>query len=471
MSAAQPTERTVNLAVIGLGKLGSPLAAVLAGTGHRVIGVDVDPALVAAINAGRAPVREPGLQEAIARAGPRLSATTDFGTAIRGTDVSFVIVPTPSGPDGVFTNRWVLDAVDEIGRALRETERYHVVNITSTVMPGSTGGPIRAALEEASGRRVGETVGLTYNPEFIALGSVVRDLLHPDMVLIGESDPRAGDVLERLYRGMLGAEKPVQRMNWVNAEIAKISVNTFVTTRISYANMLAELCEKLPGADVEVVTAALGKDSRIGPKYLKGALGYGGPCFPRDNVAWAALARSLGTGAEIAAATDAVNRRQVERVVALVRRLREPPDASVALLGMAYKPGTPVIEQSQGVMIAERLTEAGYRVLLSDPLALENTAAALGEGVVAVSDPASAVAHADVVVIAAPMPAYAALRAEHFASRSERKTVIDCWRILDPGVAAVADVIEIGRGPAMPEPQSAIRQNSVEPARLRALPR
>ncbi|MGH7108677.1 MAG: nucleotide sugar dehydrogenase, partial [Acetobacteraceae bacterium] len=344
------------------------------------------------------------------------------------------------------------------------------VNITSTVMPGSTGGPIRAALEEASGRRVGKTIGLTYNPEFIALGSVVRDLSHPDMVLIGESDPRAGAMLESLYRGLVGEAKTIQRMNWVNAEIAKISVNTFVTTKISYANMLAELCEKLPGADVEVVTDALGKDSRIGPKYLKGALGYGGPCFPRDNVAWSALARSLGAGAEIAQATDAVNRRQVERVVALVRASR-PPEASVAVLGMAYKPGTPVIEQSQGVMIAERLTEAGYRVLLSDPLALEHTAAALGEGAVAVSDPASAIAHADVVVIAAPMPAYAALRAEHFATRGARKTVIDCWRILDSGIADVAQVTAIGRGPAGQGGAAAEGDMPEEPVRFRQVSR
>ncbi|MGH7068095.1 MAG: nucleotide sugar dehydrogenase, partial [Acetobacteraceae bacterium] len=265
----------MDLAVIGLGKLGAPLAAVLASVGHRVIGVDVNPTFVEALNAGHAPVNEPGLQQAIEKAGSRLSATTDFNAAIRNTDVSFVIVPTPSGPDGIFTNRWVLDAVREIGGARRQSDRYHVVTITSTVMPGSTGGPIRAALEEASGRIVGETVGLAYNPEFIALGSVVSDLLHPDMVLIGESDPRAGSVLETLYRSIVGEAKPIQRMNWVNAEIAKISVNTFVTTKISYANMLAELCEKLPGADVEVVTEALGKDSRIGPKYLKGALGYG----------------------------------------------------------------------------------------------------------------------------------------------------------------------------------------------------
>src|SRR5690606_6190017 len=143
---------------------------------------------------------------------------------------------------------------------------------------------------------------------------------------------------------------PVQRMTWVCAELTKIAVNTFVTTKISYANMIAEMCERLPGADAEMVTQALGRDSRIGPKYVKGALGYGGPCFPRDNIALAALARTLGLRADIAEATDTVNRRQVDRVVRLVARLAPNP-ATVAVLGLSYKPDTPVVDESQGVMI------------------------------------------------------------------------------------------------------------------------
>ncbi len=434
----------MDIAVIGLGRLGSPLAAVLASKGHNVIGVDLNPRFVAAINAGKAPVEEPGLQERIDVAGRRLRATTSFADAIPLTDVSFVIVPTPSGPDGMFSNRWVLDAVRQIGAALRVTDRYHVVNITSTVMPGSTGGEIRSALEQASGRKVGHTVGLTYSPEFIALGSVVRDLLHPDMLLIGESDRRAGDVLEALYRETVESNPPVQRMNWVNAEISKISVNTFVTTKISYANMVAELCEALPGADVDVVTAALGKDSRIGGKYLKGALGYGGPCFPRDNVAWAALARSVGVGADLALATDEVNRRQATRVANLVARLTDG-GAWVAVLGLAYKPDTPVIEESQGVMIARCLAEAGFSVAVHDPVALEAASAVLGDGVMVVSEAEAAIDAAEVIVITTPSQSYARLSPAVFAQRGRRRTVVDCWRILPVAVAEVADVLHLGR--------------------------
>jgi UDPglucose 6-dehydrogenase len=320
-----------------------------------------------------------------------------------------------------------------------------VVNITSTVMPGSTGGEIRAALEVSSGRRVGETVGLTYNPEFIALGSVVRDLLHPDMLLIGESDPRAGDVLEAAYRVTLDPLPPVRRMNWVNAELAKIAVNTFVTTKISYANMLAEICEHLPGADVDVVTRALGEDSRIGSKYLRGALGYGGPCFPRDNIAFAGLARRLGSSAEIAEATDTINRRQVDRVVALVRRLGGP-GCPVAVLGLAYKPQTPVVEESQGVMIARCLAQAGHAVAAADPLARDGAAAVLDDQVMLLATAEAAIAAAEVVVVATPAAEFAALGADAFTAGGRRRIVVDCWRVLPSTLAEVADIVHIGRG-------------------------
>jgi UDPglucose 6-dehydrogenase len=434
----------MQIAVIGLGKLGAPLAAVLAARGHEVVGVDVNPAAVAAIAAGRAPVVEPGLAEMLgeAVAAGRLRATVDFNDAIAASEISFVIVPTPSGPDGVFSNRFVLDSMRRIGAALRKTGRRHVVNITSTVMPGSTGGEIRAALEAASGRVLGATLGLTYNPEFIALGSVVRDLLHPDMLLMGQSEAWAGDVLEAVYQAALPAMPPVQRMNWVCAEITKIAVNTFVTTKISYANMIGEICDRLAGADADVVTAALGRDSRIGPKYLKAALGYGGPCFPRDNVALASLARGLGVRADVAEATDAVNRRQVGRVVALVQRLGGA-GAAVAVLGMAYKPDTPVVEESQGVLIARALADAGHSVLIADPLALEAALGVLGDMVEAVSDAATAIGYAEVVVIATPAREWAALKPADFPRRI---VVVDCWRVLSPEVAEVVDLVLLGRG-------------------------
>ena len=182
----------LRISVIGLGKLGAPMLAVLADKGYEVVGVDLDPAVVASVNAGRAPVAEPGLQERMDANRSRMRATTDVADAVRDTDLTFMIVPTPSADDHTFLNDYVVAALKDVGAALRDKSGYHNVVCTSTVMPGATGAVLRPVLEEASGRTVGDTLGLCYNPEFIALGTVVRDMLHPDMVLIGESDDRAG---------------------------------------------------------------------------------------------------------------------------------------------------------------------------------------------------------------------------------------------------------------------------------------
>ena len=255
----------------------------------------------------------------------------------------------------------------------------YLVALCSTVMPGTTGGQLLPALEAHSGKTCGVDFGLCYNPEFIALGSVIHDMLNPDMILIGESDARSGSLLEKMYKGMCDSDPRIQRMNFVNAELTKISVNTFVTTKISYANMLAEMCETLPGAEVDVGTSAIGCDSRIGRKYLKGALGYGGPCFPRDNIAFSALARANGVPALLAEATDQVNRRQVERLVELVVS-RIPKNGTAGVLGLSYKPETEVVEESQGLDLAQRLLKRGVRVIAFDPAAMNNAKLRLAGG-------------------------------------------------------------------------------------------
>jgi UDPglucose 6-dehydrogenase len=313
-------------------------------------------------------------------------------------------------------------------------------------MPGSTGGEIQEALESASGRTVGNDVGLCYNPEFIALGSVIRDMLLPDAILIGESDPRAGDVLESIYRTSCENNPPVQRMNFVNAELTKISVNTFVTTKISYANMLADICDRLPGADVDIVTNAVGMDSRIGRKYLKGALGYGGPCFPRDNVAFGHLARLVGAKADVVEATDRLNRHQIERLLRAVST-RLPRGGRVGILGLSYKPDTGVIEESQGVMLAARLADQDYKVMVYDPLALSAATAVLGHKATPTQSAEACIQASDLVVIATPWAQFRSIGAAVFARRSGRLVVIDCWRILPRAeLESVIEIVYLGYG-------------------------
>jgi UDPglucose 6-dehydrogenase len=424
----------MRISVVGLGKLGSPIVAVLAAKGFDVIGIDSNPVFVEKINKHIAPVEEPLLQELLTEHKARISATTDWRKAVGDSEITTIIVPTPSGADGSFRNDYVLSVMDHVGGVLANKPGYHLVVVHSTTMPGSIGGPIRDRLERASGRKVGSELGLCYNPEFIALGDVINGLLHPDFILIGESDKKAGDILEAIYRKVVGTDASIARMNFVNAELTKISVNTYVTMKISFANMLGEICDRLEGADVSVVADAIGRDTRIGKKYLKPAVGYGGPCFPRDTIAFTRVAHLVGGTADLALSTDAINRRQVSRLADTVRDMI-PSGGTAAVLGLSYKPSTPVIEESQGVMLAKVLKDAGLEVVVHDPVASGPAHAVLGEAARIVPTAREAVACSDVAVIITPWPEYADISPEWVAN-GRCRLLIDCWRQLNPEIFA-----------------------------------
>ena len=415
--------------VVGLGKLGAPLAACLATRGLRVIGVDADARKVEAINRGRPPVFEPGLAERITSAAGRLTATQSIEEAVAGSEITFIVVATPSEPSGNFSIRYVLEVCQAIGRALRAMREYHLVVVTSTVMPGTTGGPVCSSLEEASGKQMVRDFGLCYGPEFIALGSVIHDFLNPDFLLIGESDPRAGALLESLYHQVCENTPAVARMNFVNAEVTKLAVNTYVTAKISFANMMARICEKLPHADVDVVTSALGLDSRIGRKYLKGAISYGGPCFPRDNMALATLAQQLAAPATLAQSTHQFNRKQIDWLAGQVQQAL-PARGVAGILGLTYKPFTDVVEEAAGVLLTQELMRRGVRVVIYDPLGMDNTAASLGKQVQFAPSARECINQADVVTLTTPWPEFEAIPADLWARQGTPRTVIDCWRAL-----------------------------------------
>jgi UDPglucose 6-dehydrogenase len=434
------------VSIVGLGKLGASMVAAIASRGGEVIGVDVNAASVEAVAAGRAPVQETDLDATLAANRARIRATLDVGEAVRDSAITFVIVPTPSDARGAFAFDAAARAFEAIGTALRKKETYHVVVLTSTVLPGTTRTALLPILERTSGKRVGPDIGLCYSPEFIALGSVIRDFLNPDFTLIGEVDARAGETLEAYYAQVMANHAPSRRMSLENAELAKISVNSYVTMKITFANMLAALCEAIPGADVDVVTHALGSDKRIGAKYLTGGLGYGGPCFPRDNVALAFLARSLGAPSLGPEATDAVNDSIPARVVARIAPL-VPAGGTVGVLGLAYKPASHVIEEAQGTALVDACLAQGLRVVAFDPLvsALPNR----GAGLSMAQAPADVVQAADVVVVATPDAAFAALDWPALLAAKPGLHVVDAWRLLRDRIpaSAAARYHVLGRGP------------------------
>ncbi|MCG8613851.1 MAG: nucleotide sugar dehydrogenase [Pseudomonadales bacterium] len=405
------------------------MAAVFAKKGFNVIGLDVNPEFVSKINAGTAPLQETQLQEYVNSGKANLRATTDYDDAIKNSDITFIILPTPSDDSGFFSNDYVLSSVTKIGAALRSKTGYHLVVITSTTMPGATNGIIRETLEKSSGRKLGPNLGLCYSPEFIALGSVIKNMLNPDFILIGESDRQAGDVLQSIYSQTCENTPLIKRMTFTSAELTKLCVNTFVTTKISFANMVAEYCEHLEGAEAEIVMDAVGSDSRIGKKYLQGAIGYGGPCFPRDNRAFYALGQEFGLQADLAKASDTINNHQVVRLKKTINQIAQNKH-TVAILGLAYKPETDVAEESQGVLLANILCNDGYSVTVFDPMAVLNSKKLLDNQINIAQDLEDALKNNEVIVITTPWAQFSALPDLIDATRA--RIIIDPWRVINP---------------------------------------
>lgn len=405
------------------------MAAAIAARGFRVTGVDLNPQKVDCLKRGVAPVKEPGLTELIQEAGSNLEATTNTAEAVHESEATFVVVATPSEETGGFSLQYALPTCEAIGRSIATKKEYHLVVLTSTVMPGSTGGPVKDAMERASGKKCGKDFGLCYSPEFIALGTVIRDFYNPDFLLIGESDTRAGDTRAELYKIICKNAPPIARMNFVNAEITKLAVNTYITTKISYANMPARLCEKLAGADVNVVTDALGLDTRIGAKYLKGAVSYGGPCFPRDNRALAALAAKVGASSGLAEATDRFNRAQIKSLAEIVKSERSG-DEAIGILGLTYKPNTDVVEEAFGLLLAQELRAAKLPVVVFDPSADVERVMSACKGARFAKSAEECIAGSGVVVVATPWQEFGKVPAQQWSRADSPRVVIDCWRSL-----------------------------------------
>ena len=422
------------ISVIGLGKLGAPIAAVWAAKGHTVYGVDVSERVIEMINAGEPPVQEPRLHEYLRLAQGRLAASKATAQAVIDSDVTFVLVPTPSDPE---THRFVLDyvlpACAQIGQGIGAKDGYHIVVLTSTVMPGATEGPVLDALERSSGKKHGEGFGLVYSPEFVALGTVIRDFLSPNELLIGYRNERDRDTVSGLYLSVVENMPPVHAMDWWNAEVTKLALNGFMTSKISYGNFLLQLCAGHPRGNVDAITAALGADQRISPKYLSGALPYAGPCFPRDARALAALAQGMGVTTLIPDAIHLFNDNHHYHLHHLVWRALPSDRSTVGVLGLSYKPGTPVVEESPGMRLAEGLCmeapeDYDLTVLGYDPMANDNARQAGIEGFYVVDSLEQCVAMSDVLVVTVPWPQFYEL--EHLPL--EGKVLIDCWRVLDP---------------------------------------
>lgn len=419
-----------NVSVIGLGKLGACLAVALALDSVHVIGVDSDPKVLEAINLcweKELWARPEPTAGELLEAADNLDVIADIDRAVHSTDMTIILVPTPTDAMGGFSLDCILPVVRQVGEALQSQTEPHVVCIGSTVMPGSTGGPIKKALEEAMGRRCDDEVRpvtLIYVPEFVALGDCVRGFQEPEFVVIGR-DGQVDDLVDFYQRFMWDPDIPILPMTLEEAEITKLALNWCVSLKLVAANLIGALCERFPGARGRVVTRAIGLDPRIGDRYFKPGLPAGGPCFARDLKAMRVLATLARAGNFLPAAAEMFNDWHVSRLETLVERKlkRFGPESKLGILGLAFKEGTDCTTGSMGWRLLERF---GKQSVAYDPLVTVGQSYASAQLVVD---------RADVVFVSWYMPGMETLAWRKY------QVVIDPWGLVDPVAVDAAGAV------------------------------
>ncbi|AEN07802.1 nucleotide sugar dehydrogenase (plasmid) [halophilic archaeon DL31] len=362
----------MDVSIIGSGYVGTTVAACFADLGHDVVNVDIDPAIVDAINAGQSPIHEPGLDDLLATyGGAELTATTDYAD-VRATDITFLALPTPSRPDGSIDTSIIEAAAETLGETLADTQGSHVVVTKSTVTPTTTAETLAPILANASGKTLGKNLHVGMNPEFLREGTAVEDFQHPDKLVFGTRDDTTLEALYAVFDPLIERTAvPVVETGVSEAEMIKYANNAFLATKISLINELGNICKEY-GVDAYEVADAIGLDDRIGDRFLRSGVGWGGSCFPKDVAAIIAAAKAKGYEPTLLEAAVEVNDKQPQRLLDLLDTHVDVTGERVAVLGLAFKPGTDDVRNSRAIDVIEGLRARGVDVVAYDPVATEN---------------------------------------------------------------------------------------------------
>lgn len=445
----------MHVSVIGTGYVGLVSGVCLAEKGHHVTCVDIDCEKVAAINKGRSPIHEERLDDLLQQnVGSSFVATTDVKAAVQETELSLLCVGTPFNGARIDLSQ-IEGAAESVGDVLRKKEEYHAVVVKSTVVPGTTDGLVRRTLEHASGKQAGDDFGLGMNPEFLREGQAVMDFMDPDRIVLGGLDARTHDALETLYAPFGGVDK--MRTSNRTAELVKYASNALLATLISFSNEIGNLAAALDDIDIVDVMRGVHLDKRFSPirpdgsrikpgflSYLAAGCGFGGSCFPKDVRALIAHGREAHMPMRILDAVVETNEQQPLQMLQLLRkRLPELDDKRVAVLGLAFKPGTDDVRESPAIPIIQRLQERGAHVQAYDPIATDNARAVLdAQHLTFCPDLETALQGIDAVLLITSWPEFEQLP-ELLEGRAPQPVVVDGRRMLDP--ESVARYESIGR--------------------------
>jgi len=391
----------MKIAVVGTGYVGLVTGTCFAETGNHVTCVDIDETKVQKLQSGKVTIYEPGLEAIFERniKQKRLDFTTSLEEGIKGAEVIFLALPTPPGGDGAADLRFVLKVADDLGHILGN---YAVIVDKSTV-PVGTADKVHAAI--AKNAKVDFDV--VSNPEFLREGVAVDDFMKPDRVVIGTQSDRATKIMERLYAPLVRQGNPIIFMDEKSAELTKYAANSFLATKITFMNEIANLCERL-GANVDMVRKGIGTDTRIGKRFLFAGIGYGGSCFPKDVQALAKSAKDADYDFKILNAVMDVNTTQKTRLMDNLNGYfkNDLKGKTIAMWGLAFKPNTDDIREAPALYNIEALIAAGAKIQAYDPEAMENVEEQIGDKISYAENPADALKGADALMIMTEWPVF-----------------------------------------------------------------
>jgi UDPglucose 6-dehydrogenase len=435
----------MNICVVGTGYVGLVTGAVFADLGNEVICIDNQPDKIAELRAGRMPIYEPGLEEMVARnvADGRLAFSTDLTDAVRRSVIVFITVGTPPASDGQTDLRAVSEVAKSIGQAM---ERYTVVVNKSTV-PVGTGDFVRDVI--ARHQKTPIPFDVVSNPEFLREGSAIEDTLRPDRIVIGAPTQQVAMSLLELYAPL---ERPMIITDVPSAEMIKYASNAFLSTKISFINAIANICE-LAGADVTQVMKGMGLDARIGSAFLSAGLGYGGSCFPKDTDSLVHTAASLGYEFGLLRQVVDINRERAAHFLEMMEKPLNPMDGRViAVLGLAFKPNTDDMREAKSVEVISALVQRGARVRAYDPVATDNARRMLPAGVTYCESPYEAATGADAVALVTEWNEFKFLNLERLRGVLRRPLIFDGRNLWEPERMRRLgfEYHSIGRKPVLP---------------------
>ena len=437
----------MKLAVIGTGYVGLVTGTCFAESGNEVTCVDVDEAKIAALQRGEIPIYEPGLAELVERnrLAKRLLFTTETAEAVADAEIVYLAVGTPQADDGSANLQYLFAAIEAVAPHLAPT----AIVVTKSTVPVGTNAAIDSRLRELTGR----ACDVASNPEFLKEGAAVQDFMFPDRVVVGVRRDEVGELLRRLYSPFLRTDKPFLIMSPESAELTKYVANSLLATKISFINEMANVCGAM-GADINDVRRGIGHDQRIGFAFLFPGVGYGGSCFPKDVRAMMRMAEAHDVEPQILAAVDAVNQRQKLALLGKITKHfgQQLAGARLALWGLAFKPRTDDIREAPALALIERLLDHGVRVVVHDPVAMDNVRQQLGDRISYAKGPQEALADAQALVI---MTEWGEFRHPDFAdmrAAMDEPVIFDGRNLYDPEEVSAAGFTyySIGRPPARP---------------------